>query len=102
MKYEILTKDVKEPVKEVEIILEPSDLKKYEKEVVKEFKKVVQIPGFRKGKAPENLIKERFANEIEEECMRKALVEAVSKVAEENKFQLVTEPVIPDIGISFP
>ena len=97
MKYEVLTKDVKEPVKEVEIILEPSDLKKYEKEVVKEFKKVVQIPGFRKGKAPENLIKERFSNEIEEECMRKALVEAVSKVAEKNKFKLITEPVIPDI-----
>ncbi len=97
MKYEILTKEPTEVVKEVEVILEPSDLKKFEKAVIKSIKKEVAIPGFRKGKAPENIIKDRFAKEIEEECLNKALIEAISKIIEENNFKLVTDPVVPEI-----
>ena len=97
MKYEILTKDPQEVVKEVEVILEPSDLKKFEKDIVKAIRKEASIPGFRKGKAPENIIKDRFAKEIEEECLNKALVEAINKIVEENNFKLVTDPVVPEI-----
>jgi len=46
------------------------------------FREQAQIPGFRKGKAPKQMIKTRFASEIEAEALS-AMIEEYSKLAVE-------------------
>ncbi len=49
--------------------------------VIKEFKKDANIAGFRKGKAPENLIQQKYAQNIHEETLHRATQDAFEKAA---------------------
>ncbi|MBN1914467.1 MAG: trigger factor [Parachlamydiales bacterium] len=55
---------------EMEVVALPSCLEKAFKAALKEVKKEVSIKGFRKGKAPDNVLLERYAQEIESEKKR--------------------------------
>jgi len=60
---------------------------------VKEFAKFAQLPGFRSGKAPQHLIKKRFASKIQEELSRRFQAAAFEKITEESIVDIVTIPV---------
>lgn len=51
-----------------------------------------QIPGFRKGKAPRNLIEKRFGSTVRSEARSQLIADAYSKAIEENKVRVVGEP----------
>ena len=50
------------------------------KQVCKELSRIANIPGFRKGKAPEQIIRKKFANEITQELSRKVSTAAYEAV----------------------
>ncbi len=51
-----------------------------------------QLPGFRKGKAPRNLIEKRFGSSVRSEARNQLIADAYSKAIEENKVRVVGEP----------
>jgi trigger factor len=63
---------------------------------LKKIKHQVQIPGFRKGKAPESLISKRFGSLIREEAIKDLIPKVLQEVFEEQGIKPIGEPEISD------
>lgn len=64
--------------------------------VYKEFMDNAQVPGFRKGKAPRNIVKMKFGKHLDVEAREKAIESAFKKAAEELHIKPVTTPKFSD------
>ncbi|MFP4203277.1 MAG: trigger factor [Opitutales bacterium] len=71
MKTEIT--DTNDTRKTVAVTFSPEEVAEQEKELLESFRKNAKIPGFRPGKAPDKMIRARFAKDMKEE-LRKRLV----------------------------
>ena len=62
---------------------------------VKRLAQYVNIPGFRKGKAPRNVIEQNIGEErIKHEALESELPRLLSQVIEENKLDVATQPYV--------
>jgi trigger factor len=60
----------------------------------------LKIPGFRPGRVPRELIKQRFAKEAKEEVVKSLVPEALQSAVAEHMFRVVGDPQIDDLSIS--
>ena len=58
-------------------------------EILAQFQKDAQLPGFRKGKAPAELIEQKYGDSIREETKKRLAREVLDRVATERKFRPV-------------
>jgi len=82
---------------EVEIsgILEWNDFEKYETKALSKIGERVELPGFRKGKAPADIVKGAVSEmEVLEEMAQDALSENYVKILEENKIDAIGHPQV--------
>lgn len=95
MKFTI--NDLTQSEKEINIELGYEEIKdEIDTEVKKQVKKI-QIPGFRKGKVPPNILKSRFGDALEYEASEKVANLQFWKVAKENELKPIGTPVLTDI-----
>lgn len=66
-------------------------------EVLREFKKVANIPGFRPGKAPEPMVEKRYAAEIDDELRKRLIPESYREALAEHKLRIVGYPQLSDV-----
>lgn len=88
---------------EVEItgVLEASEFEKYEDKALEAIGERVELPGFRKGKAPKDMIKKNVKEiELLEEMAERALFDLYPKILEENKVDAIGRPQINITKIS--
>jgi trigger factor len=64
------------------VTFESDEVTKQESEVCKQFGRMANIPGFRKGKAPEQVIRKKYSKELKEELNRKVSTTAYEAVLE--------------------
>ncbi|MBL8149636.1 MAG: trigger factor [Blastocatellia bacterium] len=57
------------------------------------------LPGFRKGRAPVSLVKNRFKKEIHEQVMRDLLPTALQSAIVENKLPIIGEPNLHELSL---
>lgn len=77
----------------------PADVVNAEKaSICKEFAKSARIPGFRAGKAPQNIIEMRYKQEIESEILKKIAPQFYQKAMTDYKLKPVEEPIITDLS----
>ena len=82
-----------ENIVKIDIEIPAQEAVKYYNEAAKRFAQYVNIPGFRKGKAPRNIVEQHVGEErIKQEALERALPQIFSEVIRENKFDLVTQP----------
>jgi trigger factor len=62
--------------------------------VAKEFARIANVPGFRRGKAPISLIRRRFADDIKGEVLQSLVPEHVEKAVAEQKLTPVSQPQV--------
>ena len=62
---------------------EGKEIGNLEKDVIREFKKEVNIAGFRKGQIPDSVIKARYKKAIKEEVARRYIENNLAKILEE-------------------
>lgn len=62
------------------VTFDADEIKIKENEACKEIGKIANIPGFRKGKAPANVIRKRFSRELNDELTRKVSTDAYESV----------------------
>jgi trigger factor len=94
--------DIKTTIKkleksEVEIVgsLPVADFEKFESRALSTIGDRLEIPGFRKGKAPENVVREHATEMmILEEMAEQALYDAYPKIIEEHKIDAIGRPQI--------
>lgn len=95
MKFSI--NDLNQSEQEIGIELSYDEIKvELDAEVKKEAKKI-QLPGFRKGKVPTNLLKSRFGNALEYEASEKVATQQFWKVSKDNDLKPIGTPVLTDI-----
>lgn len=73
------------------------DIDKHVREAVRQIGRTVRIPGFRPGKAPERLIRQRFSQHIKDQVINHVVPESYNDVVKENNFDVVSEPNVHDV-----
>lgn len=95
MEYNVV--DISSSEKEVEIKLQYDEIKIEIEEEVKKQTKKIQVPGFRKGKAPISMLKKMYGDAFEYEASEKIANTFFWKVAEENQFKPIGQPSMTDL-----
>jgi trigger factor len=92
--------DVSETQKKV-IIEIPSDVVDAEIDrIAKGYSKQARLPGFRPGKVPSNIIKQRFREQIHHDVMHDLIPRAVEEALQERGIEPVATPDIKDVSLS--
>ena len=90
MKTEL--KEVSPTQRELKIEIPAEDVKAAYNKVSKKYAAAVQIPGFRKGFAPVDIVKLRYKDDIQNEVLRELLPEKVQQAIEESDLSPLGEP----------
>ena len=65
--------------------------------VLKGLLKEVTLPGFRKGKAPAHIVKQRFDETIRSEALKNILPQAYGHIVEQEKLEPIGDPVFSEV-----
>jgi len=91
--------DVSETQKKITIEI-PSDIVAAEIDrVAKGYSKQARLPGFRPGKVPSNIIKQRFREQIHHDVMHDLIPRAVEEALQERGIEPVATPDIKDVSL---
>ena len=84
-----------ENIVKVDIEIPAKDAVDYYNNAAKRLAQYVNIPGFRKGKAPRNVVEQHIGEErIKHEALESALPRIFSEVVRENNFDVVAQPYV--------
>lgn len=81
---------------EITISLSPNDYEAKVNEGIKKVQKQVSMPGFRPGKVPNGLIKKQYGTQILVDEINKLLNDAIYQYIEENKIEILGNPLPKD------
>jgi trigger factor len=81
----------------LEITVPASDVDAETARVIESLQKKVRIPGFRPGKVPANIIRQRFESEIRQEVLEKLVPRHFFKRAEQEGLAVVGTPSVSDV-----
>lgn len=90
MKTEL--KEVSPTQREIKIEIPAEDVKNVYNKVSQKYARQAQVPGFRKGYAPVDVVRVRYREEIKSEVFRELLPEKVQTAIEENNLSPLGEP----------
>src|ERR1700753_3237235 len=85
--------------REVVLDIPAEDVAKAFRGVTRNYQKYARIPGFRPGKAPESVIKRKYANEIRKEVLDQILPEKFNQAVTEQGVSPVGQPQVTDLKL---
>ena len=88
-----------ECTRQVEIEIPADEVSRNFKTVIRRYQKMARIPGFRSGKVPESLIRERFAKQIRQDVIEAVLPGHFRDAMAEQKLQPVSEPQVTSLEL---
>lgn len=83
--------------RKLEFTVPNSDIIAKEQEKVNELSKTVSFKGFRRGKVPVSLIKQRFGKDIRKEVVAAIMEDCVKDTLDKENFNLADRPSIDDV-----
>lgn len=78
----------------------PDELERAFQDVVEEFRSRVELPGFRKGRVPRNVIELQFGHSMEHEVLERVVKRSYESAVREQKLEPVSYPTIEKIDFS--
>src|SRR5215212_1567450 len=90
MKTELI--DVSPTRKEINIEIEPEQVRSAYDRISQQYSKTANVPGFRPGHAPTSVVRTRYKSEIKSEVLRDLVPEAVHNAIEEHSLTVLGEP----------
>ena len=90
-----LTVDVKETSaceRHVTVTVPRSDIEKYFQDQFDEISPKAEVPGFRAGRAPRNLIEKKFRKQVADQVKGSILMDSLTQVSENQDFSAISEP----------
>ena len=86
--------------RELELEIPAEEVSKKIESVAKEFARLANVPGFRRGKAPVSLIRRKFAEDIKGEVLQSLVPERVEKAVAEQKLTPVSQPQVDKLDFN--
>jgi trigger factor len=84
--------------KKMQIEVEPAAVALELAKAVSKVSKKAQIPGFRPGKAPRDVVERHYGEDLKTEVLQQLVSEAYQKAMQEHDFVAVTMPQISDVS----
>jgi trigger factor len=81
----------------IHVELPPERVKQEWSEIVKGFRQAARIPGFRPGKAPQNVVEAKYRKEIQEELTRKLVQETTREAIKEKGLKVLSVSNVDDV-----
>ena len=97
---EFTVNDISQSEKEVAVTLNYDEIRDEIATEVKKQTNKIQVPGFRKGKVPKNIIKQRFGDSLEFEASEKVANSRFWQLAKENNLRPIGQPVMIDLDFN--
>lgn len=94
---EAIIKDLENCKREFEATLTYEELTPHFEKAITKYRQKVQIPGFRKGKAPINMVKKLYGDSIEYSALEDITEEVFIKYIIENKIKLIGKGTLKDL-----
>lgn len=88
-----------ELMREIAVEVPADTVTKAYAKVTRRYQKLAQIPGFRAGKVPESLVRNRFAKELRQEVMDSLVQERFRTEMESQKLQPISQPQIIELNL---
>lgn len=92
MKTEVI--QISETAREFRVEIEPERIKEVYRNISRRFAKSVSIPGFRKGFAPEELVRIHYKDEIKERVLDDLIRNDLAEALEKSELRPISEPKI--------
>ena len=86
--------------REVEVEVPADEVSKTYETVIKRYRKLARIPGFRAGKVPESLVRSKFAKELRQEVLEALVSERFRREITERNLRPVSEPQLLDLQLN--
>jgi trigger factor len=94
---EVKINDINTSERELEVTFQYDEIKSdIESEVQKQTKKI-QLPGFRKGKAPASVLKKMYGDALEYEASEKVANDRFWQISKEKDLKPIGQPYLKDI-----
>ena len=87
---DIKIKTVNPNRRNVTVTIPAADVTATEKEVIKSFIREAALPGFRPGKAPEAVVRQKYGKNIDEEVNQQLVSKGYERIREEKSFTVYT------------
>lgn len=84
----------------IDIEVAPDRFREEQEKVLREMAGSVAIPGFRKGKAPLETVRKRYADDIHSEAIRSILPEVYADAVSRENLQPIGDPVFRDVNVA--
>jgi trigger factor len=97
---EFTVNDISQSEKEVAVTLSYDEIRDEINSEVKKQTSKIQVPGFRKGKVPQHIIKQRFGDSLEFEASEKVANARFWQLAKENDLRPIGQPVMTDLDFN--
>ena len=94
---EVTIQSLSEVSREVEITATTEDLAPHFDKAYSEYRKKIEIRGFRKGKAPIDIVKKLYGDLIENDSLNEVATEMYRKAVKEKELKPIGEPVLVDM-----
>lgn len=88
-----------ECTREVEVEVPADEVSKSFRSVIKRYQKLARIPGFRPGKVPESVLRNRFAGSIREEVVEAILPQHFRAAIAEKGLKPVSQPQVSNLQL---
>lgn len=100
MKVEVVVTDVSQCKKDLAVEVAAEEVKKEYDKAYDAYVRYVKVPGFRPGRVPRGVVKQRFSKEVKEEVIGQLLPHALQHVVVDHKLKVVGDPQINDITVA--
>jgi trigger factor len=94
---EVNVQSISEVSRTVEITATPEELAPHFEKAYLEYRKKIEIRGFRKGKAPIDIVKKLYGDLIENDSLNDIATELYRKAIKEKELKPIGEPVLVDM-----
>ncbi len=88
--------------KKIEIEIPEQKVREYLDKKYQDLRKVAEVPGFRKGRAPLRLIEKRFGSDISNQAKLELIIEAAEAAIKDNNLDTLGDPSIDHEKIELP
>jgi len=86
-------KELDQLTRQISIKIDENDYAEKVEQKLKEYRKNMEMPGFRKGKVPMNLVKQRYERALIADEVNKMMQDAINNYITENKLSILGYPI---------